>query len=165
MARLREQFYIRAAGPRDAESVVELTKLLSMAEGLKPPRFDVGVFLRDGCAANPAFSVLLAEAKQAGIIGYLLHYPGYDVGLGQRGRHLAELFVRQPWRRCGVGSELVTALAERMVRLGESWLYWQTYPGNMDAIEFYEKLGARRPAAITFSLDQEQLRGLSRLRS
>ena len=147
---------IRRALPADADTVLAMAAELSRTEGQFRPRWTRSDYIRDGFGPQPAFSVLLAERvlpAPCKVVGYLLHYPGYDVGSATRGCHLADLFVDQHWRRRGVASALLRSLAATQRNDNGAWISWLAFPANRDATAFYDAIGAKRVSAIVFDLD------------
>ncbi len=109
--------------------------------------FDAESYLRDGFGADPAFSGFVADVD-AEAAGYLLYHHGYDTDRGQRLTYVIDLYVRQAFRRRGVGEALMRSAAEACREAGGTALIWTVYKRNQLAFEFYEGLGARRLADL-----------------
>jgi GNAT superfamily N-acetyltransferase len=130
---------IRRAGPGDAEVVAELARALSLADGGRPSRFSAQAYLRDGFGDAPAFTVLLAECDGQ-VAGYALYYPGYDTDRATRGVYLADLFVREGFRRKGAATALMRAAAQAARDAGGSWMFWSVMRRNKGARRFYRTI-------------------------
>jgi GNAT superfamily N-acetyltransferase len=107
---------------------------------------------RDGFGANPKFRALIAEwdGKAA---GYALFFDYYSTWVG-RGLFLEDLFVREQFRRRGIGKALLAAVARIAVEEGRYGVHWEVLDWNEKAIEMYKALGGRfrdqwRPVLLT----------------
>lgn len=92
--------------------------------------------------ARPAAEVLLAhlDAEPA---GFALFFHNYSTFLARPGLYLEDLFVEPRFRGLGVGKALLARLAALAVERQCGRLEWSVLDWNVDAIGFYEKLGAR----------------------
>ena len=146
-------FLIRSATAEDAEAIGELAKefvdYLRALGDTVDIQFDAEAYLRDGFGPNPAFSGLVAE-RDGKILGYLLYHPGYDVDDVTRTLYIIDLYVREQWRRQGVGRALMEEAAKICRRLGGTQLFWSVYVRNKPAFAFYESLGARYTQDLKF---------------
>jgi ribosomal protein S18 acetylase RimI-like enzyme len=109
--------------------------------------FDAESYLRDGFGPDPAFYGIVAEIDGK-VAGYLLYHHGYDTDRGQRLAYVIDLYVREPFRRRGVGKTLMESAARACTEAGGTTLVWTVYKRNQIAFEFYERLGARRLADL-----------------
>src|SRR5690606_36537466 len=101
---------VRPAQPEDADAVARLARELSVADGGRPSRLTAQAFRRDGFGPRPLFTAIVAEIAGE-VVGYAVHYPGYDTDTASRGTYLADLFVAERARRRGVGRALIGAFA------------------------------------------------------
>lgn len=51
--------------------------------------------------------------------------------------------MREPYRRKGFGSMLLTAVAKQAVKMGYGRVEWVVLDWNANAIKFYEQMGAQ----------------------
>ena len=95
---------------------------------------------RDGFGENPRFRALIAEwdGKAA---GYALFWPYYSTWEGQ-GLFLEDLFVRESFRRQGIGRALLAAVARIAVDEHCYGIHWEVLNWNEKAIEMYKAMGA-----------------------
>lgn len=135
----RPEISVRKAGRGDAEAVAGLARALSLEDGGRPSRFTPDAYLRDGFCDPPAFTVLLAETEGQ-VAGYALYYPGYDTDRAARGVYLADLYVREGFRRCGVGTALMRATARAAREAGGAWMFWSVMRRNKAARRFYRSI-------------------------
>jgi ribosomal protein S18 acetylase RimI-like enzyme len=105
-------------------------------------------YRRDGFGSNPRFFGLVAE-KGAGLAGYLLHHPGYDVDRSAPITMIIDFFVDPAMRRHGIGRRLTEAVAKEAWAGGSIELVWAVYRANRLAYAFYESLGAEHIADLT----------------
>lgn len=133
---------IRDAVQNDMKQVLKLIKELAKFE--KEPNaviLNEEQLVRDGFSKNPKFKCFVAESKNE-IIGLALGYPRYSTWKGVT-MHLEDLIVTKSRRGNGVGSLLFSkfinyAHSQRVKRIEWAVLDW-----NVNAIEFYEKNGAK----------------------
>lgn len=90
---------------------------------------------------RPAAEVLLAE-RAGEIAGFALFFHNFSTFLGRRGLWLEDLFVLPEHRRHGCARALLRALAGIAVERGCGRFEWTVLDWNVDAIAFYEGIGA-----------------------
>ena len=99
-----------------------------------------GELIRDGFGDTPRFCALIAEwADQTA--GYALFWPYYSTWVG-RGLFLEDLFVREPFRRRGIGEALLASVARIAVDEHCYGIHWEVLDWNEKAIEMYKAMGA-----------------------
>ncbi len=115
---------------------------------------------RDGFGKNPRFRALIAEWDEQPA-GYALFFGYYSTWAG-RGLFLEDLFVRQAFRRRGIGRALLAAVARIAVEEHCYGIHWEVVDWNEKAIELYTQLGATfRDQWRPVLLADEALRGLA----
>jgi GNAT superfamily N-acetyltransferase len=90
---------------------------------------------------RPAAEVLIAEVGGAPV-GFALFFQSYSTFLARPGLYLEDLFVRPAARGQGVGSALLSALANIAVQRHYGRLEWSVLDWNEPAIRLYRALGA-----------------------
>ena len=75
--------------------------------------------------------------------GFALFFHNFSTFLGRPGIYLEDLFVDPEMRGRGIGRALLSFLAQLAVERGCGRLEWAVLDWNVDAIGFYERLGAR----------------------
>jgi GNAT superfamily N-acetyltransferase len=95
---------------------------------------------RDGFGENPRFRALIAkwDGQPA---GYALFWEYYSTWAG-RGMFLEDLFVREAFRRHGIGTALLAAVARVAVDEHCYGIHWEVLDWNEKAIGLYKQLGA-----------------------
>lgn len=99
-------------------------------------------YRRDGFGTNPSFHGLVAH-RGSEILGYALYAREYSTDTGSPTLYLHDLFVRESYRRQGVGEELMKRLVEICKAAGGAAINWHVWHRNESAIRFYERIGAR----------------------
>lgn len=82
-----------------------------------------------------------ASARGGGrvVAGFVLFFPNYSTFLGKAGIYIEDLFVRAPYRRLGLGTRLLSHVAQKGVSRGAGRVEWSVLDWNEKAISFYEK--------------------------
>lgn len=76
------------------------------------------------------------------VVGFLLCFPNYSSFLAKPGLYVEDIFVRAAWRRRGLGRMMLAAVARQAARLGMGRVEWCVLDWNVNAIKFYEEMGA-----------------------
>jgi GNAT superfamily N-acetyltransferase len=111
-------------------------------------------------ADPPAAYCLLAwdNARPAGFAAYSFLWPA--VGL-TRSLYLKELYVAEAARQKGVGRLLIQHLHEIAVQNGCTRMEWTTDRDNLDAQQFYARLGVPvKESKLFYRAEGEDLRSL-----
>jgi len=95
---------------------------------------------RDGFGENPRFRALIAE-WDGHPAGYAVFFGYYSTWAG-RGLFLEDLFVREAFRKRGIGRALLAAVARIAVDEHCYGIHWEVLDWNQKAIELYRKMGA-----------------------
>jgi len=154
---------LRAATRDDVPVIAELIRGLARFEKLEhevvmtEALLDVGLF-----GDRPYAEVVLAE-DGGRPVGFALFFHNFSTFLGRPGIYLEDLFVLPQHRGSGIGRMLLAHLARLAVERGCGRLEWAVLDWNRDAIQFYERLGARPNSDWTvYRLTGEALTGLAR---
>jgi GNAT superfamily N-acetyltransferase len=91
--------------------------------------------------ASPAAQVVLAM-NGSEPAGFALFFCNYSTFLARPGIYLEDLFVFPEYRGRGIGRTLLQHLAQLAVTHGYGRLEWAVLDWNVEAIRFYESLGA-----------------------
>jgi GNAT superfamily N-acetyltransferase len=154
--------HIRPAAAADAETFLSLVDALADYEKLERPTAEARERLvRDGFGPDPRFQAYLAELDGRAV-GYAITFETYSSFLALPTLYLEDIFVLPEARRHGVGSAMFRMLAREAVRRGCGRMEWAVLDWNQLAIDFYEKLGARRMQEwYTYRLTADQLRAIA----
>jgi GNAT superfamily N-acetyltransferase len=133
---------IRKGTPTDMPAVLSLIKELAVYEK-EPDAVVVTVddLVRDGFSENPLFHCFVAEVNDQ-IIGIALYYYRYSTWKGKT-IHLEDLIVREKQRGIGAGMALYKEVIKQGEKDGVRRIEWAVLDWNQNAIDFYEKTGAK----------------------
>lgn len=95
---------------------------------------------RDGFGENPRFRALIAE-WEGEPAGYALFFPHFSTWIG-RGMFLEDLFVREKFRKRGIGTFLLAEVARVAFDEQCHGIRWEVLDWNEKAIGLYKALGA-----------------------
>lgn len=133
---------IRSAIKEDMPRVLELIKELAHFEK-EEDAVEIGVedLQRDGFGPDKAFHCIVGE-KGGEVVGMALVYPRYSTWKGLA-VHLEDLIVTEEMRGQGLGTALLNEVVKYGHQLGVKRIGWEVLDWNEEAIEFYERKGAR----------------------
>ncbi|XP_075062247.1 thialysine N-epsilon-acetyltransferase-like [Mixophyes fleayi] len=143
-------YRVRAAELGDCQEIMRMIQELAEYEKiLDQVKITAEDLLRDGFGEPaPLFRCLVAECEdenrqKAGphLVGYALSYPIYSTFEG-RSLYLEDIYVTPEYRGKGIGSKLLTAVAESCLSLGCARLQLSVLDWNQTAINFYKSRGA-----------------------
>ena len=154
---------IRPAQPTDVPVVAELIWQLARFEKLEDEVVLTEDLLRVGLfGPRPYAEAALAE-EDGEPIGFALFFHTFSTFLARPGLYLEDLFVLPEHRGRGVGRSLLSHLARLALERGCGRLEWAVLNWNMDAIRFYERLGAKPNSEWTvYRVAGEALNALGR---
>lgn len=154
---------IRPATAADAGAFLDLVDALADYEKLARPTPEARERLvADAFGARKRIDVYLAEDGAGPPVGYAIVLESYSSFLALPTLYLEDLFVVPQARRRGIGRAFFRHLAGEAVRRGCGRMEWVVLDWNATAIDFYEKLGARRLAEWeTYRLTADQLRDIA----
>lgn len=93
--------------------------------------------------------------------GFSVWFYNYSTFLARHGLYVEDLFVKPEFRGKGIGKSLLVALAARAAKEDCGRLEWSVLDWNVDAIAFYETLGARPVEGWTvYRMSGEALKAL-----
>ena len=138
----QSEFTLRAATPADIPIVLRCIRGLAEYERLAHECMATESLLRETLFGEaPAAEVVLAF-DGATAAGFALWFRSYSTFLARPGIYLEDLFVFPEFRGRGLGRRLLKHLAGIAVARGYGRLEWAVLDWNLDAIRFYESLGA-----------------------
>ena len=135
---------LRPASSADGPAFLALVDSLADYEKLPRPTEDARTrLLADAFALSPPrFSLILAETKDSGVIGYAVTFETYSTFLAKPTLYLEDLFVHPDFRGIGAGGALFDAVAVEALRRGCGRMEWSCLNWNELAWKFYERRGA-----------------------
>ena len=136
-------FTLRSATPDDVPLILECIRGLAEYERLPHEVVATEELLRESLfGSRPAAEVVLAHEGEEPA-GFALFFHNYSTFLGRPGLYLEDLFVFPRFRGRGLGRLLLAHLATLAVQRGCGRFEWAVLDWNVDAIGFYEALGAK----------------------
>jgi GNAT superfamily N-acetyltransferase len=133
---------IRKANLNDSKGIIKL--IIELAEFEKEPdavEINATDIENHGFGSNPLFECFVAEINHS-IVGLALFYPRYSTWKGPT-LHLEDLIVTQSMKGKGIGALLLSSFINHAKDLGVKRIEWAVLEWNTNAINFYEKNGAK----------------------
>ena len=134
---------IRPATPNDVPTVAFLIRALSQYEKLEHEVTMTEDRLRATMFGPRSYAEALLAEDDGKPVGFALFFHNYSTFLAQPGLYLEDLYVPESHRGKGIGKSLLVQLAKIAVERNCGRLEWAVLDWNVDAIGFYEKLGAK----------------------
>nr|WP_294934937.1 GNAT family N-acetyltransferase [uncultured Flavobacterium sp.] len=133
---------IRTGTKADMPAVLDLIRELAIFEK-EPDAVVVTVadLEKDGFGDKPLFHTFIAELDNE-IVGMALYYYRYSTWKGKT-IHLEDLIVKEKMRGTGLGMALYTEIMKQGKKDSVRRIEWNVLDWNRNAIDFYEKSGAR----------------------
>ncbi|MGD0476776.1 MAG: GNAT family N-acetyltransferase [Nitrososphaerales archaeon] len=130
---------------RRVDSVGFLKLLLALArfENLQPPSVDGQKRILAEIFEKKRLNLFVAS-ERGKLVGYALCFYTYSSFLARPTLFLEDLFVLEEHRRKGLGFALFLRCVDEAIRQGCGRMEWAVLGWNKKAIDFYEKLSARR---------------------
>jgi GNAT superfamily N-acetyltransferase len=153
---------IRAAGPADAETVLELITELATYERATHEVIATPAMVRRALErpGDPVWAVVAEDDGE--VVGLAMWFATFSTWHASAGLYLEDLFVRPAARGRGVGAALMGRLARECVERGYSRFEWSVLDWNEPAHAFYRRLGAAPLEEWTrWRLEGEDLRRLA----
>ncbi|HEX2780123.1 MAG TPA: GNAT family N-acetyltransferase [Gemmatimonadaceae bacterium] len=159
---LASPFVLRSATPADVPVILACIRGLAEYEKLGHAVVATEELLRESLfGPRPVAEVVLAEDGDD-VAGFALFFHNYSTFLGRPGLYLEDLFVFPRHRGRGLGKQLLAHLARLTVQRGCGRFEWAVLDWNVDAIGFYEAVGARPMNDWTvYRLDGDALQRLA----
>ena len=149
---------IRRARKADSRQFIGLVKELAKFESLQPPSPAGCRRLVNDVFGRKMIGLFVAEDRGA-LVGYALYFHSYSSFLARQSLYLEDLFVLKGYRKRGVGFALFRRCVAEAVSEGCGRMEWAVLTWNQKAIDFYERLGAKRMSDWhVYRLDRQGLR-------
>ncbi|MEP7145548.1 MAG: GNAT family N-acetyltransferase [bacterium] len=133
---------IRNAKKSDTLAILRLMTELAEFEKLLPPDSKAKRrLIRDAFSKKPPFRILLAEVNKS-IYGYAIYFFTYSSFLSRKTLYLEDIFISENYRNQGLGKLFFEKLRFIAKRNKCGRMEWVVLEWNIEAIKFYEKLGA-----------------------
>ena len=134
---------LRPGELEDVPLIAELIRGLARYEKLEHEVVMTEEKLTDSLFGERRYAETIIAEDDGKPVGFALFFHNYSTFLAQPGIYLEDLFVLPEHRGGGVGRLLLERLAQLAVERGCGRLEWAVLDWNVDAIRFYERLGAK----------------------
>lgn len=134
---------IRRGRREDSAAFLGLVEALAKYEHLDPPSETGRRRLLEDIFKRKRINLLVATDGR-GPLGYALYFYSYSSFLAKPTLYIEDIFVHEKHRGSGIGLALFRRCAREAVRQKCGRMEWAVLTWNKGAIDFYEKLGARR---------------------
>ena len=149
MSTARSSVSLRSATVADVPLILRFIRGLAEYEKLAHECVATEASLEQSLFGDGAGAEVVLAFADGQAAGFALFFHNYSTFLAQRGLYLEDLFVDPAFRGRGVGRALLAHLASMAVKRECGRFEWSVLDWNRDAIEFYEKLGARAMSGWT----------------
>ena len=155
------ELQIEKVTPENFETLFMLITALADFEKLDPPDAEAKLRLRTHCFADkPKFESYLGFLDGRAV-GYVIIFETYSSFLAKPTLYLEDLFVLPEARKQQVGYRLFTFLVDLALERECGRMEWQVLDWNINAIDFYKRLGANHLAGwYPYRLTEEEMRRL-----
>ena len=134
---------LRPATPADVPTLLALIQGIAEYERLSHEVEASEALLREhGFGPRPIFEAILAE-RDGRAVGFALYFFSFSTFKARPTLYLEDLFVVPEERRGGIGSRLLTRLAQIAVERRCGRMEWSVLDWNTPARDLYFKLGAK----------------------
>ena len=135
---------IRAAQPGDEAGILRMIRDLAAFEREPDAVVATEAMLTENLFGEGSHVHAHLAERDGRAVGLALWFLNYSTWTGRPGLYLEDLFVDPDERRSGVAHALMVALAEEALARGCARMDWAVLDWNVEAMRFYEKIGARR---------------------
>ena len=154
--------HIRPGELQDVPLIAELIRGLARYEKLEQEVVMTEEKLTATLFGDRRYAETLIAEEVGEPMGFALFFHNFSTFLAQPGIYLEDLYVLPEQRGRGVGRALLERLAQLAVDRGCGRLEWAVLDWNVDAIKFYERLGAKPNSEWTvYRLTGRPLRALA----
>lgn len=88
------------------------------------------------------FRAVVKHDHDVFIAGYVMFYPCFSSFFEKPVFHMENFFIRECYRRKGLGKWLFSTMASEAAKMGFSSIDWYASDWNVSALDFYTKNGA-----------------------
>lgn len=134
---------IRFAQKNDVSTILNMIQQLAEFEKLSHEVVATEEKLSQTLFGEKAYAEVLILEENSEAVGMALFFHNYSTFLAKPGIYLEDLFVLPKVRSRGYGKKLLIHLAQIAVERNCGRLDWAVLDWNVDAIRFYESLGAK----------------------
>lgn len=138
---MNDKITIRKAQESETLLIQELVKEMATYERRPEDMTGTQEELRYWLFERKIATILLMECDDQ-VIGYAIYYPIFGSFAAHANVHLEDLYIREEYRKRGLGRVFFEAIAGRAKEEGYAKMEWSCLDWNTPSIGFYEKIGA-----------------------
>lgn len=148
---------IRKAKTDDLPQIIVLMREFAVFENLEDSFFVTEEKLSEAFFGEKAFAKSLVAHSENEMIAFAIGFPVLKTFRGERSFYLEDLYIKPEFRGKGVGFEMLKAVAKLAKEENCVRMDWQALDWNVNALEFYEKIGAEADSGnVDFRLIEEK---------
>ena len=153
---------LRFATIDDVPDILDLIKELADYEKLSHEVVATEEKLKESLfGERPVAEVIIADYMTKPV-GFSLFFHNFSTFLGQPGIYIEDIYIKPEQRGMGIGKTILVYLAGLAIERGCGRIEWSVLDWNINALNFYNGLGARAMDGWTvFRLTGETLSRLS----
>ena len=136
------EYALRAATPADVPAILACIRGLAEYERLAHQCVATEALLHETLFGPDRVAEVVLASRGGETAGFALWFRSYSTFLARPGIYLEDLFVFPTHRGRGLGRRLLAHLARTARERGYGRVEWAVLDWNVDAIRFYESLGA-----------------------
>ena len=137
-----EGYVLRTATPADVPAILACIRGLAEYERLTDQCIATEALLHETLFGAERVAEVVLASRGAETAGFALWFRNYSTFLARPGIYLEDLFVFPAHRGRGLGRRLLAHLARTATERGYGRVEWAVLDWNVDAVRFYESLGA-----------------------
>jgi GNAT superfamily N-acetyltransferase len=139
---VRDEYALRTATPDDVPAILACIRGLAEYERLAHECIATEALLHETLFGPDRVAEVVLASRGGETAGFALWFRSYSTFLARPGIYLEDLFVFPAHRGRGLGRRLLAHLARTAKERGYGRVEWAVLDWNLDAIRFYESLGA-----------------------
>jgi GNAT superfamily N-acetyltransferase len=136
------EYILRTATPADVPAILACIRGLAEYERLTHQCIATEKLLHETLFGPERVAEVVLASRADETAGFALWFRNYSTFLARPGIYLEDLFVFPAHRGHGLGRRLLSHLARTARERGYGRVEWAVLDWNVDAIRFYESLGA-----------------------
>ena len=147
---------IRSVSRKDGKTFLSLIDALADFEKLKRPTSTARKrLLNDLLGKRKRFDAVLAVVKKKAV-GYAIFFETYSSFRALPTFYLEDIFILPDYRSKGIGKKLFRYCLQQAKRRGCGRMEWVVLDWNVNAIRFYDRIGAQRLREwLPYRIDRE----------
>lgn len=150
--RVTRDLIVRAATPADAPVLVSLVKGMKDRAALTVPTLKRDLFGKKVGGKKAVVSALVGELDGT-VVAVVFYTLCYDEVAAAQGLQLSEMRLSAVGRERSVGPVLLAACAARAKKLGATYLRWVSEAWDVDAHDFYRRMGTAEEPVMRHGVD------------